>query len=159
MDDNPTTDYLGTRLRHLLDLLDDGVAHAYTRLGLDGFRPRYNPIIRLVHRHGPRSIRDLATTIGVTHSAVSQTVNQMHRDGLVELHPGADARQRIVHLTPRALELLPILDAEWTATVAAGRELDAELPYPLSDLVDHALRALGERPMPDRVQPHLPHAP
>lgn len=155
MDDNPTTDYLGTRLRHVLDLLDDGVAHAYAHLGLDGFRPRYNPIIRIVHAHGPRSIRDLATTIGVTHSAVSQTVNQMHRDGLVELHPGADARQRIVHLTPRALDLLPVLDAEWHATTTAARELDAELPYPLSDLIEHALRALGERPMRDRIHPHL----
>ena len=51
---------------------------------------------------GPSSIRDLARAISVTHSAASQTVAQMSRSGLVTLATGADARQRIVHLTARA---------------------------------------------------------
>ena len=149
--------FLGTRLRHLLDQLDGDVARVYTDLGLPGFRPRYTPVIRIVATHGPRSIRDLAGTIGVTHSAISQTVNQMHRDGLVELHPGDDARHRIVHLTHHARTILPTLDAEWHATTAAARQLDAELPHPLGDLVDAALKALGERPMRDRILDHLDH--
>ncbi len=155
MDDNPTTDFLGTRLRHLLDQLDGDVARVYTDLGLPGFRPRYTPIVRLVDKHGPQSIRDLAGTIGITHSAVSQTANQMRRDGLVELHPGTDARQRIVHLTERTRELLPVLYAEWDATNAATRQLDAELPYPLTELVERALQAIGEKPMRDRIHTHL----
>ena len=155
MDHTPAGHYLGTRLRHLLDLLEGDVAHVYTDLGLPGFRPRYTPVIRLVHTGGPQSIRDLATTIGVTHSAVSQTVNQMRRDGLVTLEPGHDARQRIVHLTDHARAIIPTLDAEWQATTAAARDLDADLPYPLTDLVDAALRALGEKPMRDRIHDHL----
>ncbi|MBB5802508.1 DNA-binding MarR family transcriptional regulator [Saccharothrix ecbatanensis] len=155
MDHRPAPEFLGTRLRHLLDLLDSGVARVYTDLGLPGFRPRYTPVIRLVHTGGPQSIRDLANTIGVTHSAVSQTVNQMRRDGLVDLRPGDDARQRIVHLTDHARAILPTLDAEWQATTAAARTLDAELPHPLTDLVAAALEALGERPMHDRIHDHL----
>ncbi|MGM1063740.1 MarR family winged helix-turn-helix transcriptional regulator [Saccharothrix sp. Mg75] len=153
--------FLGTRLRHLLDQLDGDLARVYTDLGLPGFRPRYTPVIRIIAAHGPQAIRDLATTIGVTHSAISQTVNQMHRDGLVELHPGDDARHRIVHLTDHATAILPTLDAEWHATTAAARQLDAELPHPLSDLVDAALHALRQRPMRDRVHDHLhpPHEP
>ncbi|MBB5953456.1 DNA-binding MarR family transcriptional regulator [Saccharothrix tamanrassetensis] len=158
MADNPTTDFLGTRLRHLLEHTDGAVAHIYADLGLPDFRPRYTPIVRLVDTQGPQSIRDLATTIGITHSAISQTVNQMRRDGLVELRPGTDARQRIVHLTDHTRTLLPALHAEWDATNAAARELDAELPYPLSELVRRAIEAMGERSMHDRIRAHL-HTP
>ena len=146
---------LGTRLRHLLDQLDDDIAHVYADLGLPNFRPRYTPIVQLVHTHGPRSIRWLADTIGITHSAVSQTVNQMHRDGLVHLVPGEDARQRLVHLTDRARALKPTLDAEWHATNAAALQLDAELPHPLSAAVDAALRALADKPLRERIREHL----
>lgn len=154
--DHPTTgQFLGTRLRHLLDLLEGDLTRVYTDLGLPGFRPRYTPVIRLVHTRGPQSIRDLADTIGITHSAVSQTVNQMRRDHLVDLRPGHDARTRIVHLTDHAHTILPTLDAEWTATTAAAHDLDTELPYPLTTLVDAALRALTDKPLRDRVHDHL----
>lgn len=142
---------LGTRLRHLLDVLDAGVGAAYADLGLAGFRPRYTPVVRVLTAHGPASIRDLAAAIGVTHSAASQTVAHMAKAGLVTLSPGADARQRIVTATPEAERLLPVLDAEWTATTTAARALEAELPYPLSRLIDETLAALDRRPMRDRI--------
>jgi DNA-binding MarR family transcriptional regulator len=146
-----TPELLGTRLRHLLDQLDAGVAAVYTDLGLDGFRPRYTPILRTLAATGPSSIRDLGRAIGVTHSAASQTVAQLAKEGLVTLTPGADARQRIVRLTARAESLMPLLDKEWAATSAAAAELEAELSYPLSRLVDEALESLSRRPMRDRI--------
>ncbi|HEY3873405.1 MAG TPA: helix-turn-helix domain-containing protein [Actinocrinis sp.] len=143
---------LGTRLRHLLELLDGDVAAVYTDLGIEGFRPRYAPIVLALTRAGPSSILALARATGVTHSAASQTVNQMAKDGLVVLAPGsADARQRIVRLTPRARRLLPLLEAEWEATTAAAAAFDAELSYPLSRLVDEAIGLLRERPMRSRI--------
>jgi DNA-binding MarR family transcriptional regulator len=152
----PAYEVLGTRLRHLFDQLDSGVAQVYVDLGLPGFRVRYNPLIRRLALTGPQSIRDLAAAVGVTHSAVSQTVAQMAKDDLVTLAPGRDdARQRIVSLTAKAEELLPVLDTEWRATVAAAAELDAELPFPLSRLVEVALEAVARRPMHDRIAAHL----
>jgi len=144
---------LGTRLRHLVDLLDGEVAACYPALGLDdGFRPRFTPAVRALAAGGPASIRELAQALGVTHSAASQTVAQMARQGLVTLEPGAeDARRRIVRLTPRAESLLPALDLEWTAVTAAAAAFEAELPYPLSRLVTEALAALERRPMRDRI--------
>jgi DNA-binding MarR family transcriptional regulator len=142
---------LGTRLRRLLDLLDGDVAAVYADLGLDGFRPRFTPIVRVLAASGPSSIRELAHATGVTHSAASQTVTQMANQDLVMLTPGQDARQRIVRLTPRAVQLLPTLDAEWAATSAAARELDVELSFPLSQLLDEALRALRRRPLRQRI--------
>ncbi|WP_218951946.1 MarR family winged helix-turn-helix transcriptional regulator [Amycolatopsis anabasis] len=139
-------------MRHLLELMDGAVAEVYADLGLDGFRPRFTPIVRVLAASGPCSIRDLAHAIGVTHSAASQTVAQMAKQELVALAPGEDARQRIVRLTRKAERLLPELDAEWAATTAAARALDAELSYPLSRLVDEALAALRNRPMRQRIE-------
>jgi DNA-binding MarR family transcriptional regulator len=151
-----TRELLGTRLRHLLDLLDGDVASVYADLGLDGFRARFTPVVRTLAASGPASIRDLARATGVTHSAASQTVGQMATQDLVVLRPGADARERIVALTAKAERLLPTLDAEWAATTAAAAALEAELSFPLSVLVDEALDALRRRPMRERIAQAAP---
>ena len=79
----------------------------------------------------------------------------MERKGLVSLSPGTDARQRIVDLTPQARTLLPKLEQAWEATEAAGRELDAELPHPLSEVVIAALEALQRKALRDRIRDQL----
>ncbi|MEU1814796.1 helix-turn-helix domain-containing protein [Streptomyces roseifaciens] len=152
----PGPELLGTRLRHLLELLDGDVGAVYADLGLDGFRPRFTPVVRALAASGPGTIRDLARAVGVTHSAASQTVARMAEEGLVVLAPGRDARQRVVRLTARAEALLPVLDAEWAATAAAAAEFEAELSYPLSTLVTEALDALRWRPMRQRIAEALP---
>lgn len=141
---------LGTRLRHLAELLEREIAAVYAQLGLAGLRPRCVAYVRLLAA-GPRPIRDLADAVGVTHSAASQTVAQMARDGLVTLSPGRDARQRMVRLRPPARALLPTLDAEWAATTAAARALEKELSFPLSRLLAETVDALDRRPMRERV--------
>jgi DNA-binding MarR family transcriptional regulator len=147
----PVSPGLGTQLRHVLELLDGDVAQVYVALGLDDYRPRFSPIVRALVAAGPSSIGDLAHAISVTHSAASQTVAQMSRCGLVSLKPGADARQRIVHLTASARSLLPTIEAERAATQAAACELDAELPCPLSQMVTAILRAVERRPFRQRI--------
>ncbi|MGI5491535.1 MarR family winged helix-turn-helix transcriptional regulator [Microtetraspora malaysiensis] len=151
METMPEHAALGTLLRHVLELLDGDVAKVYDELGLPDYRPRFSPYVRVLVIEGPASIRELAAKVGVTHSAASQTVAQLARSGLVALEPGADARQRIVSLTPQAREILPVIEAEWAATAAAARELDAELPMPLADLLAEAVRALRRTSFRDRI--------
>ncbi|MET8838446.1 MarR family transcriptional regulator [Micromonospora sp. NPDC004540] len=147
----PDREALGTLLRHVLEVLDGDVAAVYAGLDLADYRPRYSPLVRVLVADGPLAIRDLAARVGVTHSAASQTVAQMARAGLVDLAPGADARQRIVSLTDRAHALLPVIEAEWAATTTAMRRLDAELPVPLADELYAVLAALRRRPLRDRI--------
>src|SRR5512139_1918743 len=78
---------LGSRLNHLLRLLDDGVTALHAGLGLADLRPRYAPVLRVLAA-GPRTIRQLAGAIGVTNSAASQTVAQMANRELVVLTVG-----------------------------------------------------------------------
>jgi len=142
---------LGTRMRHLLELLDGDVAHLYADLGVPDYRPRYSPVVRALVALGPLSIRDLASAVGVTHSAASQTAAQMARHGLLTLERGADARQRIARLTAQARALLPLIEAEWAATDAAAAELEAELPAALTEVLISAERAVMSRPMRTRI--------
>ncbi|WP_369392473.1 MarR family winged helix-turn-helix transcriptional regulator [Streptomyces sp. CG1] len=143
---------VGTLLRHVLDLLDGDVAKVYEEQGLAEYRPRFSPVVRALLAEGPLSVRDLAAAVGVTHSAASQTAAQMARAGLVTHTPDPrDARRRLVELTPRAHALLPQIEAEWDATVAAMAELDAELSMPLADLLMEVAEAVRRRPFRERI--------
>jgi DNA-binding MarR family transcriptional regulator len=135
---------LSTRLRLLLEAMDDDVAVALADLGITDYRTRYSAVIRRL-ADGPRPIGDVAEALSVTHSAASQTVAEMERRGLLALRPGADARQRLVTLTAKTKRLLPAINAEWDATELASAALEAELPYPLSQLIDELAAALERR--------------
>ena len=141
---------LGTLLRHLIELLDGAVEETYKAAQLD-YRPRYTPVLRALIARGPASIRDLSEQAGLTHSAVSQTVAEMRRAGLVEVERGADKRQQMVSLTTRAKQMIPGLEEIWQVVNEAAQELDDELDYPLSQIAEEAIAALGRRPFRDRI--------
>jgi DNA-binding MarR family transcriptional regulator len=142
---------LGTQLRHVLDLMETDIAGVLADLGLPDYRPRFSPIVRALVALGPMPIRELARAVSVTHSAASQTVAEMNRRGFVTLVPGSDARQRVVHLTDRTMQALPSIQAEWDATKAAADQLDAELPFPLSELVPAIAAALERKSFRQRM--------
>jgi DNA-binding MarR family transcriptional regulator len=142
---------LGPRLRGLLEAMDADVGQALADLGLTEYRTRYSAVVRLLAAAGPSTIRAIAESLGVTHSAASQTVAEMERRGLLAVRAGTDARQRLVRLTAKTRRLLPAIDAEWDATDAAAAALDAELPYPLSRLIDDLAAALVARPFRQRI--------
>jgi DNA-binding MarR family transcriptional regulator len=121
-----------------------------------GVRPRFSKaLIKLAHL-GPLSIKQLAQAVDVTHSAMSQTVTALRKEGLVDVRPGEDARTRTVQLTPEGRDVVPFLEAEWRATEAAVAELEAEVPYPLTAVVRDLGGALARRSFYDRILGHLP---
>jgi DNA-binding MarR family transcriptional regulator len=152
---DPTTQSRWRPLRLLLDAMDDDITRLYAERGVTGVRPRFTmPLIRL-GRRGPMTIRQLAETLDLTHSAVSQTVSALRREGMVTTRQGADARTREVVLTDRARELLPFLEAEWRATEQAVDELEAEIPYALTRVVRDLAEALAQRSFHDRIVARL----
>jgi DNA-binding MarR family transcriptional regulator len=136
----------------LLHDLDRDIAALYAEAGIADVRNRYvGPLIQL-SRHEPMTIQELATRVAVTHSAMSQTVSAMRRDGLVDDADNVDGRTRRIKLSARSRELVPFLAAEWRATETSLRELEAELPYPLSTVVDDIRQALQRRSFRDRLR-------
>lgn len=142
---------LGTQLRHLLELLDGAVAETYAEQSLP-YRPRYTPVMRALIAAEPLSISEIAEGAGITQPAATQTIGLMIRDGLVSSAPGADARQRMIHLTAAGKSLLPSLQASWRATAAAAGELDTELSSPLSKALAEAIAALEREPFQQRLR-------
>ncbi|WP_410658695.1 MarR family winged helix-turn-helix transcriptional regulator [Amycolatopsis sp. lyj-112] len=142
---------MGTLLRHVLELTESDVSAFFADIGLGDYRPRFTPVVRAIVARGPLSIRELAAEVGVTHSAASQTIAQMARQDLVTLRPGRDARQRIVSLTDKTQRLMPTLEAEWAATIAATERLEAELPYPLREVLVAAVEALERKSLRERI--------
>ena len=142
---------LGMRLRAVLDEMDADVVRTLADLGITDYRSRFSAVVRAIATSGPCSIRELADALGVTHSAASQTVAEMRRRGLVELGPGRDARQRVVHLTEATLAMKPALDAEWDATEAAMAKLNTELTASLGQVVREMSEALARRSFRERI--------
>jgi len=147
---------LGTRLRHLLELLDGDVALVYAESGLSDYRPRYTPVVRALEALGPASIKAIADHARISHSAVSQTVAQMRKAGLLITRTGSDAREREVAMSPSLQDHLPLLHAQWRATNSAAAALDAELSQALTAVIDEAISALERRSFRQRIARHLP---
>ena len=157
MTTDPTRDNYWRPLRELQQEMDDDIARLYADRGLSGVRPRFAyPLIRLAHT-GPLTIKELAESLGLTHSAVSQTVTALRIEGLARTVQGTDARTRLVELTGRGRDLVPFLEAEWRATEQASAELDAALPVPLAQFTDGLREQLRQRRFVDRIADHLPH--
>jgi DNA-binding MarR family transcriptional regulator len=145
-------------LRLLLDAMDQDVASLYDDAGITGLRTRFvGPLIQL-SRHEPMTIQQLATSVEVTHSAMSQTAAAMRKAGLVESAAGGDGRTRRIQLSDRGREVLPFLEAEWRATEATVREVDAEIPYALSRVVTDIEAALARRSFRQRLDRNLAEA-
>ncbi|MFB7761363.1 MarR family winged helix-turn-helix transcriptional regulator [Streptomyces xiamenensis] len=143
-------------LHQLFRAMDDEIGEVYALRGIHGVRPRFAyPLIRLAHT-GPLTIRELADSLDRSHSALSQTLTAMRREGLIDSAPGEeDARTRRITLTERGRALVPFLEAEWRATHAVVAELDEELPYPLSAAAVALAAALERRSMKDRILDRL----
>jgi hypothetical protein len=89
---------------------------------------------------------------------MSQTAAALRKADLVADAETTDRRTRRIRLSARARELLPFLEAEWRATEATVRDLEREIPYPLSQVVQDILVALARRPFRERLQDNLAKA-
>ena len=142
---------LAARVRAVLDRMDADVDRTLADLGVTDYRTVFSAVVRSIADTGPVTIRDLAAALGITHSAASQRIAEMRKRGLVELVPGTDARERLVHLTDLARSLKPVLDAEWQATDIAFEALNAELTASLSQVLTEMEAALDRRSFRDRI--------
>ena len=133
-------------LRLLMQRVDDEIGRVYGEMpDAEGVRPSWVFEILRLDAQGPMTIRQLADSVGRTHSALSQKVAAMGRAGLVETRVGRDGRMRQVHLTDRARALVARMRAEWQATEQVLAELEAETPYPLSQSVRDLEAALEHK--------------
>jgi DNA-binding MarR family transcriptional regulator len=154
-DVDPTEQSGWRPLHELLRNMDADIARIYSDREVAGLTPRHvRPLIKL-SRLGPMTVRELAAALGVTHSAASQTAATLVKAGYARTKTGTDARTRSIALTARGRGLVPLLEAEWRATESAIAELEAEIPYSLTQVVSDLEAALGRRSFHDRISEHI----
>lgn len=142
---------LGTRIRHLIELLDGDVAASYEAAGLGYYKPRYTPIFRSLIEHEVMTIKQITEQVKVSQPAITQTVNDMQKRGLITRIDGEDAREKKVKLTAQGVAMIPKLEAQWRATMAAATSLDNDLPNSLLATVEAAIEALQRTSFKQRM--------
>ena len=143
----------------LLSAMDDEIARIYAENGIADLKPSWVMEIIRLHARGPMTIAELARSVERTHSAMSQKVAAMRGAGWLETSPGPDARSKKVRLTPKAERIAAKLAAEWRATEASVAEIEAEIPYPLSQVAADIAAALARQSFHDRIAAKLAHDP
>jgi DNA-binding MarR family transcriptional regulator len=152
---DPTEQSRWRPLRLLQAAMDADIAELYTEAGIEGLKPSYVMELLRLNARGPMTITELAESVRRTHSAMSQKVAAMRTAGLVRTTPGVDARSKKVNLTAEAKRIIDRLAAEWRATEAAVAEIEAEIPYPLSQVVTDIEVALAQKSFRDRIAEKL----
>ncbi len=125
----------------------------YEREG-HNFRPRFYPVFQLLLARKQASVSAIASHLQVSQPAATQTLAEMKRLRFIVLEAGADRRERLVKLTPHALETIDALQPIWDAVEQAAAQLDDELSHPLSKIIDEANAALSRESFPDRIAKH-----
>jgi DNA-binding MarR family transcriptional regulator len=141
--------------RLLQAAMDADIARLYDEAKIDGIKPSFVMELIRLHARGPMTISELAASVQRTHSGTSQKVAAMRAAGLVRTATGADARSKQVVLTAKARRLVGRLAAEWRATEAAVAEIEAEIPYPLTQVTRDIEAALQRKSFHDRIAEKL----
>jgi DNA-binding MarR family transcriptional regulator len=153
--DDPSEQSQWRELHELLGRMDAEIGRIYADRRIEGVKPSFVLELLRLQAKGPITITELAASVGRTHSALSQKVAAMRSAGLVRTVPGADARSKKVALTAKAKKIVDLLAAEWRATEAAIAELEAELPYPMTQVVRDVEAALARKSFHTRISEKL----
>ncbi len=159
MDKDPTQESLWRPLRLLQEAMDADIARVYAEANVADLKPAWVMELLRLHARGPMTIAELARSVHRTHSAISQKVAAMRAAGWVATMAGADARSKQVVLTRKAQQVIGRLGAEWRATEASIAEVEAEIPYPLSQVVTDIAAALDRKSFRDRIAEKLRNDP
>ena len=99
---------IGLLLRNGVAVVDAEVKTALAEQGFDEIQPGHHTLLRHLGEDGARP-SELAAQAGVTRQAVTKTLDDLERVGLVEREPDpADGRGVVVRYTPRGLAALEV---------------------------------------------------
>ncbi len=122
----PAGQAIGARLRRLSERIDREAEQIYASLGVR-FEQRWYGVLARLAAEGPLSVGELASRLGVSHPAISQTRAALTAAGIVTTRPHeADGRRKVLSLTGEGEALVRRLEPVWSALNAASSALDVE---------------------------------
>jgi DNA-binding MarR family transcriptional regulator len=130
---------IGARLRRLSAALDTDARRLYAAHGI-AFEQRWLGTLDLLSSHGPLTVGELASALGISHPSVSQTRDSLAKAGLIGWEPDeSDGRRRGLRLTDEGADLVRRLRPLWQALDDAAVQLDRDAGQAMA-----GLRALEE---------------
>ncbi len=131
----------GDALRHLVDLVSHGSGSVLVLMDQAAVTLPQVLLMARVERFGSASLSDLAEGSPASAAALSQMIERLVRQGLLDrAEDKADRRRKAIRITPRARDLLRRLEAARAADYELGlspvsRELRDQLAAVLEQVV------------------------
>lgn len=143
--------YLGRSLQRLLVLIAGQGQETLRASGVD-YSMRSAPIVLLLAKGGPMAAADLAKALGEPHQLVAQRLDALlDLDIVTRDSDAADARRKVLKITPKGRAQLRRLKACFDLLEAAYERLFAEIGCDLAGKVLEITEALTREPLPERV--------
>jgi DNA-binding MarR family transcriptional regulator len=145
--------FLGSRLKRLAERLQADVVRVSQRNGLD-LPPGHYTLLATIAEVGPKSIGELAQSLGLSQPAITKKASRLADLQLVEVTgSGEDGRRRIVALTEKGKDAMRMSRATvWVPVDAAVREVVASLSGSLLDQLSQLEQSLEEKSLADRAE-------
>lgn len=151
----------GSRLRRLSEYFLMEVNKVYEQEGIP-FDASWFPVFYVLSKQQPMPLIDIADTLEVSHSAISQLVTSLRKKGLVKTAPCPDdGRRQLVILTKKGEELLQQVQPVWEAITAAMTEVASANKQSrlLLEGIAQVEQAVQHTPLSMRISARLPRKP
>lgn len=156
----PSLGYLifGSRLRRLSEYFLAEVNKVYAQAGIP-FDASWFPLFYLLSVKDKLTLMDIATSLEVSHSAVSQLVTNLKSKGLLKTSRcEEDGRRQWVVLSKKGEELLKQVLPVWKGIEAAmgGLALENKQSSKILEAIGALERAVEAEPLADRILRAMP---
>jgi DNA-binding MarR family transcriptional regulator len=147
----------GSRLKRLGDTFINDVNRIYKNHKI-AFDASWFPVFYILSQKKEVSIKEISDSLNVSHSAISQLINNLQQKGLIKsITSKKDARHKAITFTVKGEKLLQKIQPVWNALEKAMTELAEESTY--SKKILKALTGLEsgikEQSLFERIDAHL----
>ena len=142
---------IGTRMRRLMEMFTADTDRIYNEAGLN-FRVSYFYAMYALVKCGPLTIAEIAKLAGFSHSAVSQTIKRMSKEGLIETAKTEDGRQKLIRLTALGITTKEKLAPIWAALESAVRDAMDECGHDLLEGLTAMEKQFRDKSLYVRIQ-------
>ena len=150
---------LGTRFKRMSDRFLSEISKIYSKQHIR-FETAWFPVLFLLDRKGSMSLTEISNELEVSHSAVSQMINQLQIKRIVDIQPdNSDARIKRIFLTVKGKKLIEQVHPVWNAL---GKSLHRILPQSMDqgaflDLLSYIEKQLNDSLLSETTLTYLNH--
>src|SRR6476660_4791330 len=113
----------GSRLKRLSDAFLNDVNQIYRSHNIS-FDASWFPVFYILSQKTEVSIKEISDELNVSHSAISQLIDNLQEKGLIKsVVSKQDARHRVITFTSKGVKLLQKIKPVWDALQQAMEEL------------------------------------